>query len=94
MLCSALQQEGIAEVWETVLAFREALEAGGEFAEKRCRQATSWMWTLLMDDLKDLFLRDPQVEALLGPVQEAVAGGITTPAAAARRLLEVFKRSY
>lgn len=94
LLCSALQQEGIAEVWETVLAFREALEAGGEFAEKRRRQATSWMWTLLMDDLKDLFLRDPQVEALLGPVQEAVAGGITTPAAAARRLLEVFKRSY
>jgi LAO/AO transport system kinase len=92
LLCSALQQEGIAEAWEIVLAFREAMAKSGEFDKKRRQQATAWMWTLVMDDLKDLFLRDRNVEALLGPVQEAVAGGITTPSAAARRLLEVFKR--
>jgi len=91
-LCSALNNEGIAELWETVLAYRQATEESGEFERKRRLQATDWMWTLLMDDLKDLFLRDRNVEALLGPVQEAVAEGITTPGAAARRLLETFKR--
>jgi len=45
-----------------------------------------------MDDLKDLFLRDPRVENLLPTVRQAVAQGITTPGAASRRLLEAFKR--
>jgi LAO/AO transport system kinase len=64
----------------------------GEFERKRRLQATDWMWTLLLDDLKDLFMRDKNVEALINQVQQAVAEGITTPSAAARRLLEVFKR--
>lgn len=91
-LCSALHNEGIEEAWQTVLAYREAMEKSGEFEKKRRLQATDWMWTLLMDDLKDLFLRDKDVEALMDQVQRGVSEGITTPGAAARRLLEVFKR--
>ena len=94
LLCSALRREGIGEVWEAILSCRKAWEASGELGRKRRLQATDWMWTLLMNDLKDLFLRDVQVEALVGPVQEAVANGATTPAAAARRLLEAFKRHH
>ena len=50
------------------------------------------MWALVMDDLKSLFLHDRQVAGLLPQVQDAVARGVTTPSAAARRLLEAFKR--
>lgn len=92
LLCSALHHEGVEEGWQTVMAFREAMEKSGELEKKRQLQATDWMWTLLMNDLKDLFLRDKSVEALLTQVQKAVAEGITTPSAAARRLLEAFKR--
>jgi len=92
LLCSALRHEGVEEGWHTVSAFREAMEKSGEFEKKRRLQATDWMWTLLMNDLKDLFLRDKNVEALLSQVQEAVSEGVTTPGAAARRLLEAFKR--
>jgi LAO/AO transport system kinase len=93
LLCSALRGEGIAEVWQTILDYRQTMRASGEFAEKRRLQASDWMWMLVMDDLKQLFLHDRQVEALLPQIQEAVAQGITTPGAAARRLLEAFKRS-
>jgi len=92
MLCSALKNEGIDDVWQAVGTYRTALQESGEFAEKRRLQASDWMWTLLMDDLKDLFRRDARVEALLPQVQNAVAAGTTTPSAAARRLLEAFKR--
>jgi len=92
LLCSALQQQGIAEVWQMILDFRETMSEGGEFERKRQLQANDWMWSLVLDGLKDLFLRDKNVEALLGSVQEAVTAGVTTPGAAARRLLEVFKR--
>jgi LAO/AO transport system kinase len=93
LLCSALHNEGVAEVWNTVEAFRSCMQQSGEFEAKRKLQASDWMWTLLMDDLKEMFLRDRQVEGLLPQVQEAVANGVTTPSAAARRLLEVFKRT-
>ncbi|WP_027714875.1 methylmalonyl Co-A mutase-associated GTPase MeaB [Desulfuromonas sp. TF] len=92
LLCSALNHTGIEEAWKTILSFREAMGREGEFERKRRLQATDWMWTLLLDDLKDLFMRDKNVEALINQVQQAVAEGITTPSAAARRLLEVFKR--
>jgi len=92
LLCSALRNEGVEEAWRTVLRFRRKMEESGEFSERRRLQATDWMWTLLMDDLKDLFLRDRAVEPLLAPIQESVAKGVTTPSAAARRLLEAFKR--
>lgn len=92
LLCSALHHQGIDQVWQTIVAYRESMRASGEFERKRRLQATDWMWTLLQTDLKDLFLRDKNVEALLGPVQDAVAAGITTPSAAARRLLEAFKK--
>ncbi|WP_432821913.1 methylmalonyl Co-A mutase-associated GTPase MeaB [Trichloromonas sp.] len=92
LLCSALHGQGIDGAWQAVLAFRTAMMASGEFEKKRRLQAADWMWTLVMDDLKELFLRDRNVEALLGPVQEAVDAGLTTPSAAARRLLNAFKR--
>jgi len=94
LLCSALQHQGIDDAWQTVMAFRERMQASGEFARKRRLQATDWMWTLVKNDLKDLFLRDKNVEALLDQVQDAVAKELTTPSAAARRLLEAFKRGH
>lgn len=92
LLCSALNHAGIEEAWQTILSFREAMENSDEFDRKRRLQATDWMWTLLMEDLKDLFMRDKNVESLVNQVQQAVAEGVTTPSAAARRLLEAFKR--
>ena len=92
LLCSALQREGVAEVWQTVEAFHAAMQASGELTAKRALQNSDWMWTLLMDDLKETFLRHPKVESLLPQLQESVATGVTTPGAAARRLLEVFRR--
>ena len=92
LLCSALQREGVDAVWTTIEAFRQAMQASGEFQEKRALQNSDWMWTLLMDDLKETFLRHPRVEALLPQLQESVAAGVTTPGAAARRLMEVFRR--
>jgi LAO/AO transport system kinase len=92
LLCSALHGEGVAEVWQAIEQFRGAMLESGELEGKRKLQASDWMWTLLMDDLKEMFMRDRNVEGLVEQVQSAVASGATTPSAAARRLLEAFKR--
>jgi LAO/AO transport system kinase len=93
LLCSALHNEGVDEVWSTIEEFGTRMRENGELQDKRNLQANDWMWTLLLDDLKEMFLRDRNVESLVEQVQEAVATGLTTPSAAARRLLEAFKRN-
>lgn len=89
---SALQHEGVADIWSMLTRFREAMRDSGEFDEARRRQSVDWMWALLMDDLKQLFLNHPDVKGVFSQLQEAVSQGITTPAAASRRLLDIFRR--
>lgn len=91
-LCSALYNDGISEIWDMVQDYRAKLTESGEFFEKRRHQSVDWLWTLLMDDLKDMFLSNRQVEAMLPQVMESVEKGIMHPSAASKRLLELFKR--
>lgn len=92
LLCSALQHEGISEIWQTIERFTKSMTNSGEFAEKRRLQAHDWMWTLVTGELKDLFLRDKNVSALLPQIQAGVGQGTTTPSAAAQRLIQAFRR--
>ena len=92
LLCSALHNEGIDTLWDTVERFVATMKEHGEFTEKRRLQASDWMWALVMDDLKELFITDRNVAALLDQVQQSVSQGTSSPGAAARRLLEAFKR--
>jgi LAO/AO transport system kinase len=92
LMVSALKQHGVAEVWQMLVAFNDAMHQSGEFDENRKRQSVDWMWALLMDDLKTLFLNHNEVQGIFPQLQEAVSQGITTPSAASRRLLDIFRR--
>jgi LAO/AO transport system kinase len=92
LLCSALKQQGITETWQTVLDFVATMQQNGEFEHKRRLQASDWMWAQVMDELKTLFMTDKNVAPLIDPLQTAVSTGTTTPGAAARRLIEAFRR--
>lgn len=92
LLTSALYNEGISEAWDMVLDYKEKLTASGEFADKRRNQSVDWLWTMVMDDLKDMFKSNKNVQAMLPQIQESVIKGVTTPSAASKRLLDLFKR--
>ena len=92
LTCSALKNMGIDEIWQTLEEFRTCMQNSGEFDAKRRQQARNWMWTLLQDDLKELFISDKNVAPLLPQVEQSVVEGRTTPSAASRRLLERFRR--
>ena len=89
--CSAREGTGIAEVWQAIEAFRAATISSGEADRQRQAQAVAWMWSEVQDTLLDRLRTDPQVGALVAPLEAAVAAGTLSPTAAATRLLEVFK---
>ena len=92
MLCSALHNQGIKEVWHKILDFVTLMKQHNEFETKRRLQANDWMWALVQEDLKELFRRNKNVAAMLDQIQSGVLQGTTSPGAAARRLIEAFKR--
>jgi LAO/AO transport system kinase len=88
---SALQGEGIAHFWETVLAHRDALAASGEFEARRRSQAREWMWALVEEGLQQALRRHPDVAGRVPSLERDVEAQKMTPAAAARILLDSFR---
>lgn len=88
--CSALKGTGIAEAWETVGAYRTALEPTGEIAARRAEQARAWMWSEISDGLMAEFRTAGDVQARLAALEAQVVAGEITPTTAARELLKAF----
>jgi LAO/AO transport system kinase len=91
LAASATTGEGIPEVWEMVLAHREALAATGEAAARRRDQTRAWLWSLVDEGLRRSFRSHPPVAARIETLEKAVAALETTPARAARVLLDAFR---
>lgn len=90
LTCSSVTGEGVAEIWETVLAHRAQMKANGHFHERRRRQAMSWMHELISLGLAAQFQQDPRVSARLPLMTEEVRRGHITSFSAARELLALF----
>jgi LAO/AO transport system kinase len=86
-----LFQLGLPVFWTAVSASLLALgRAGG--ATPRQLQAARWLWRELQAGLVETFRHHPAVAAALPEVEEAVAEGRLTPAAAAEKLLALFRK--
>jgi LAO/AO transport system kinase len=90
LTCSSTEGDGIAAVWEMVLAHRALLEGNGWLARYRDRQALEWMHELTAMGLDALFRQDRGVSARLPELEEEVRSGRKTPFAASRELLRLF----
>ena len=89
--CSALENQGLDALWETVLDHRERMTASGEFSEKRRRQSLRWMWTMVEDRIMRALRDDPAVAQAIGALEAEVAAGKITPTIAADQIVAAFK---
>jgi len=87
--CSALTGDGVAELWQTVERFLKAVGEKG-IARRRAQQARAWMWNEVGETLLAELRKHPDVRRLVAGLERDVEAGRTTPAAAARRMLEAF----
>ncbi|MDZ7772477.1 MAG: methylmalonyl Co-A mutase-associated GTPase MeaB [Balneolaceae bacterium] len=91
--CSALEGEGVAEIWETVEEYLAHSRESGWFSEKRSRQARHWMEETIRGRLEDDFYRSEAVREKLEEVEQAVLGGEMSSSRAASLLLERYHTS-
>ncbi len=90
LAASALEDEGIVEVWNAVLEHHELIRSSGGFEERRRQQARAWMWKLIDEGVARAFREGAGMREAISREEVAVAEQKTTPAAAARTLLEAF----
>ena len=90
---SSLSGVGLQKIWETVTAHRKVQVKSGELAANRRQQDREWMWSLLEEGLLRELRTDPEIVERLGVIESEVAERKKTPAAAARALLEEFRKN-
>ncbi|WP_425325357.1 methylmalonyl Co-A mutase-associated GTPase MeaB [Polynucleobacter paneuropaeus] len=94
MSLSALNGQGIPELWESILHFQKLQIANGRLQERRKQQAGSWMWERIDAGLKHAFRNHPEVQALLPRLSAEVNAGTMAASVAARRLLEAMGHEF
>ena len=90
LTCSALEKDGLRELWENVVAHRRLLERSGDLAARRERQRVAWMWATVEQRLLGRLRADPAVRDLVPDLEAALSDGSTTPTLAADAILAAF----
>ena len=91
LAASGLEGRGVKEVWQMVLEHRDALSASGEREARRREQARAWLWSLVDHGLRRAFREHPAVADRVSALEADVEAQRTTPARAARMLLDAFR---
>ncbi len=92
VLCaSGLTGQGVDAAWAMVLEQREALRAAGEADARRREQTRAWLWSLVDAGLRRAFRAHPEVARRMAEIEDDVVALRTTPARAARVLLDAFR---
>ncbi|HET9548466.1 MAG TPA: methylmalonyl Co-A mutase-associated GTPase MeaB [Desertimonas sp.] len=87
LTCSAMEGDGLDEVWRQITAHRAHLEHHGSLGEHRREQDVQWMWATIDDHLLARFRAVPAVRRQTAEIEMAVREGTMTAAAAAEALL-------
>ncbi|MFV0297959.1 MAG: methylmalonyl Co-A mutase-associated GTPase MeaB, partial [Hyphomicrobiaceae bacterium] len=76
---SGRDNRGLDELWQHIENHARIMTASGERAERRSRQAVTWMHDMLTDRLMDLVRRDKVLAARLPEIEADVSAGHLTP---------------
>ena len=90
MTCSAIEGNGISEIWEMIHSYREFTNKNGYFSKRRAEQGKYWMYHTISEGLKEKFFNYQGVKNELDFLEEKISTKEISPFSAARELLDKF----
>jgi LAO/AO transport system kinase len=93
MTCSALNREGIEEIWSRIEEYVTLTKGNGYFSGRRKEQAAYWMHESIDQQLKEQFYSHPDVKKKLLNLEKAVEEGRMSPFNAASELMALFRKA-
>jgi LAO/AO transport system kinase len=88
--CSAIDKNGIPEIWEMVERYVAHTSACGFFEQRRNEQAKYWMYETINDRLKDGFYTNSVIKGMLSQVESQVVSNEISSFVAANLLLDTY----
>lgn len=88
--CSALNHQGIDEIWNMVLDYVSLTKGNHFFKSNRNSQSSYWMYETIDEQLKHHFFHHPKIKELLHTYQHRVKHNETSSFEAARELLDLY----
>lgn len=91
LTCSALNNTGISEIWETIQSYIQKMQANGFWDTNRQKQNLEWLYTFIRQTLEDNFFNNPAIKAGLIDIQKNILSGKMLPIQGAKALLARFR---
>ncbi|MEL6635119.1 MAG: methylmalonyl Co-A mutase-associated GTPase MeaB [Bacteroidota bacterium] len=89
--CSALERQGMAEIWTQVLDYRQQMQASGYWEEHRRQQSAYWFRESIDRLLREIFYQHPAIAKRLEDLESRVLAGQVSSFGAAQQLLDLFQ---
>ncbi|WP_448519281.1 methylmalonyl Co-A mutase-associated GTPase MeaB [Rhodoflexus sp.] len=65
LTCSAIEGNGLAEIWQMIQDYRNLTQGNGWWQRKRLQQQEAWLKELIAEQLLESFYRNPTIQAAL-----------------------------
>ncbi len=88
--CSALDGTGMDRAWEIIEHYKLHADSNGYFSEKRKKQAVYWMEETILDQVKNMFFQNKNVQAAYPHYKNELLNGTITSYKAADALMKLF----
>lgn len=93
LTCSAVQREGLTEIWGEIEKFTAEMRQNGFFIRTRQYQNVQWMHDIIMYSLKQKFYSDQSINTSILSVEEQIKNKKIPAISAARKLLQEYYSS-
>ena len=91
MLCSALENKGIKDIWKLILEYKTKTTENNYFETNRTKQNKFWLIQTIENELKRSFFNKKEIKEALEAQLKLIETNKTTPFAAADYLLRLNK---
>ncbi len=85
--CSALNNEGIDNIWQIINKFEQNTKSSGVFDSRRKEQLLDWMHSMLEEALKTNFFSNPKIKSEIPNLKNDILEAKITPTTAVQILL-------
>lgn len=92
--CSAIEKNGIEDIWKMVERFIEFTRANGYFDSHRNQQSQYWMYETINEQLKSNFYMNPAVQQLVETMEKKVVSNELSSFIAAKELLDTYFKNH
>ncbi len=93
MTCSALQEQGIQDIWNLILSYVSLTKKNTYFESHRTQQNEFWLVQTIEDQLKNNFYNNPTIKKALQNQTQQLMENKITPFTAANFLLNLHKET-